>query len=65
MKLSTLGGLTPTQLQQVSGGVNPVIAWAIGDVISRGVSAYADWVSNGAGGWREDYNGSDYDDPLL
>ena len=65
MKISKPRGLHFSQLQHISGGVNPVIAWAIGDVISRGVSSYADWVSNGAGGWREEYNGSDYDDPLL
>lgn len=52
-------------LNQVQGGINPAVAWAIGDIASRSFSSYAKWVSNGAGGWRVEYNGTGYDDPLL
>lgn len=56
--------LTNKQLDEVNGG-GFWVHWAIGVMLNEAISEYADWVSGGAGGWTETYNGVGYDDPLL
>lgn len=54
--------LTLSDIEKVNGGFWNFAAGYVGGKI---IDAYADWVSNGAGGWKVEYNGYGYDDPLL
>ncbi|NDV89698.1 hypothetical protein GTH32_00610 [Alteromonas sp. 345S023] len=54
--------LSHEEMNEVSGGIR---SFFLGYLISKGMDGYIDWVQGGAGGWKEDYNGIGYDDPLL
>lgn len=64
MDKTTLCEMSVNQIGQVSGG-GFWVHWAVGTLLNQAISEYADWVSGGAGGWTETYNGEGYDDPLL
>lgn len=53
------------EINQVNGGLNPLLAWAIGELASATVKGYVGWVTSGAGGWKENYYGQSFSDPLL
>ena len=50
------------EAEQVSGGI---WQWFASYFAGKAVDSYAGWVSGGAGGWEEEYNGVGYSDPLL
>lgn len=50
------------EAEQVSGGI---WQWFASYFAGKAVDSYAGWVSDGAGGWEEEYNGVGYSDPLL
>ena len=54
--------LTISDIEKVNGGI---WGFTIGYIAGKAIDSYVDWVRNGAGGWKEDYNGYGYDDPLL
>lgn len=54
--------LTQMELEQVSGGFRNFM---LGYLASKAIDSYVDWVQGGAGGWKVEYNGTGYDDPLL
>ncbi|GFD92616.1 hypothetical protein KUL156_63110 [Alteromonas sp. KUL156] len=54
--------LTQIELEYVSGGFRNFM---IGYLVSKAMDSYVDWVQGGAGGWKVEYNGIGYDDPLL
>lgn len=54
--------LTQIELEQVSGGFRNFM---LGYLASKAIDSYVDWVQGGAGGWKVEYNGTGYDDPLL
>lgn len=64
MKNSKIEVLSDSQIDAVFGG-GFWVHWAAGSLLTKAVTEYADWVSNGAGGWTETYNGTGYNDPLL
>ncbi|MFI2810922.1 hypothetical protein [Microbulbifer sp. M83] len=58
--------ISENEIDQVKGGIWSWFAgYAAGKAIDWYFTGYADWVSNGAGGWKETYNGRGYSDPLL
>ncbi len=51
-----------SETELINGGVyNFFIGYAAG----KALDAYWGWVAGGASGWREEYNGNGYSDPLL
>lgn len=54
--------LTQIELEYVSGGFRNFM---LGYFVSKAMDSYVDWVQGGAGGWKVEYNGTGYDDPLL
>ncbi len=64
MQNSKIMVLDDRQIDAVVGG-GFWLHWAAGSLLTKAITEYAEWVSDGAGGWTETYNGKGYDDPLL